>query len=66
MRQPDGRFRFVSDEYMDDPAAARKSVERILGMTDLTYDVLCPAHGVPLKSGAADAIRSTRSSSSSM
>ncbi len=57
IREPRGQFRFVSDEYMDDPAAARVSVEKILAMSDLTYDVLCPAHGNPLKGGATDAIR---------
>jgi glyoxylase-like metal-dependent hydrolase (beta-lactamase superfamily II) len=56
-RETSARFRFVSDEYMDDPAAARASVEKILARSDLSYDVLCSAHGNPLKGGAVDAIR---------
>ena len=57
IREPRGRFRFVSDEYMDDPPAARASVEKILALSDLSYDVLCSAHGNPLKGGTVDAIR---------
>ena len=45
---------FVADEYQDDPKLTRRSVRRLL---DLSFKVLCPNHGGPVKTGAKKAIR---------
>jgi hypothetical protein len=54
MSNPDGGLRFVPLHFHDDPAATRRSVERLL---ELPFDLLCLDHGRPLPDGKA-AIRS--------
>ena len=48
-----GAFVLIPDKYVDDPAAIRDSVARLL---DLAPDVLCPAHGAPVLGGARAAL----------
>lgn len=45
---------FVPFAYHDDPARTRRTVEGLLG---LEFDVLCLAHGVPIREDARGAIR---------
>jgi len=46
----DGELVFVPPEFHDDPAATRRSVERLL---DLDFELLCLDHGPPLRDGKA-------------
>ena len=39
-----GGFRFVDDEYQDDPERTRASVRRL---ADLPFEALCAGHGAP-------------------
>lgn len=52
---PGGELALVPAEYMHDPEQARASVERILA--ELSFDVLCLSHGVPLTEDPAGSIR---------
>lgn len=52
---PGGELALVPAEYMHDPEQARASLERILA--ELTFDVLCLSHGVPLTEDPAGSIR---------
>lgn len=45
-----GELRFVPAEYHEDPAETRRSVERC---ATLAFDLLCLAHGPPLRGGPA-------------
>lgn len=54
VRPPGGALALISDEYADDPAECRRSVERLL---DLPFETLCLGHGEPITEGAKDAIR---------
>lgn len=54
MRPPGGPLGLVPAEYMDDPALARRSAERLL---EERFEVLCIGHGEPVRSGAREAIR---------
>ncbi|HEY3764162.1 MAG TPA: MBL fold metallo-hydrolase [Gaiellales bacterium] len=53
-RRPGAELDFIPLEYHDDPAATRRSVERLL---DLRFDVLCLDHGPPIVGDAKAAIR---------
>lgn len=48
IRERSGALAFVPDVYMDDPEAARASVERL---ATLPIGVLCSGHGAPLLAG---------------
>jgi len=50
----DGELRFVPPEYHEDPAATRRSVERLL---ELPFAVLCLDHGAPIVDDPKAAIR---------
>jgi hypothetical protein len=50
MGDPDTGLRFVPLEYHDDPAATRRSVERLL---ELPFSLLCLDHGRPFPDGKA-------------
>jgi hypothetical protein len=52
---PDGRLALTPAEYVYDPAEQRRSVERLL---ELPFSVLCIAHGEPVTSEPAAALRS--------
>jgi hypothetical protein len=45
---------FVPDEYLHDPAEARRSAGRLL---DVDFDVLCTGHGLPITDDPKSAIR---------
>jgi glyoxylase-like metal-dependent hydrolase (beta-lactamase superfamily II) len=47
-------FRFVEDEYQDEPARTRESVRRLL---DLRFAALCSGHGPPAAQGGPDLVR---------
>jgi glyoxylase-like metal-dependent hydrolase (beta-lactamase superfamily II) len=47
-------FGFVPDEYLYDPAEARKSARQLL---DLDFDILCTGHGAPLLDDPKESIR---------
>ena len=49
-----GRLEFVAPEYHEDPAATRRSVERLL---DLPFAIMCFDHGEPLTHDPKAAIR---------
>jgi len=49
-----GRLHLVPAEYQDDPAEARRSIERLLR---LRFQVLCLDHGRPVVADAAGALR---------
>jgi hypothetical protein len=51
---PERGLRMVWDEYMHDPAEARRSVRKLL---DLSFSVLCLDHGTPLTDDPQGAIR---------
>ncbi|MGZ4480644.1 MAG: MBL fold metallo-hydrolase [Gaiellales bacterium] len=53
MSRPQGGLAFVPGEYHDDPAETRHSVERL---ADLSFEVLCLDHGIPITEGAGRAI----------
>jgi glyoxylase-like metal-dependent hydrolase (beta-lactamase superfamily II) len=53
-RRESGELRFVPLEYLDDPAATRRSVE---GLLALPFAVLCLDHGPPLADDPKAAIR---------
>ncbi len=50
----DGELRFIPPEYHEDPAATRRSVERLL---DLPFSILCLDHGAPLLDDPKPALR---------
>ena len=50
MGDPDTGLRFVPLEYHDDPAATRRSLERLL---ELPFGLLCLDHGRPFVDGKA-------------
>jgi glyoxylase-like metal-dependent hydrolase (beta-lactamase superfamily II) len=53
--RPEGaELGFVPDEFLHDPAEARRSARRLL---DLEFQVLCTGHGVPLADDPKGAIR---------
>lgn len=54
MRPGGKELRFVPFEYHEDPAATRHSVERLL---ELSFEVLCLAHGKPLTDDPKAALR---------
>jgi glyoxylase-like metal-dependent hydrolase (beta-lactamase superfamily II) len=54
MRPGGKELRFVPFEYHEDPAATRHSVERLL---ELSFEVLCLAHGKPLTDDPKSALR---------
>lgn len=55
VREADDRsFRFLPDEYLDDPTAARESARRL---AQLRVEILCPAHGAPCLTGCGQAIQ---------
>ena len=54
VRPPGEELGFVPDEYLHDPAEARRSARRLL---ELDFDVLCTGHGVPLVDDPKGAIR---------
>lgn len=47
-------LQFLPDEYMDDPAAARESVRKLL---PVGFHTLCPAHGEPITENVKDELR---------
>lgn len=51
---PERGLRIVWDQYMHDPAEARRSIRKLL---DLPFSVLCLDHGEPLTDDAHAAIR---------
>jgi glyoxylase-like metal-dependent hydrolase (beta-lactamase superfamily II) len=51
---PERGLRIVWEEYMHDPAEARRSVRKLL---DLPFSILCLDHGVPLANDPKAAIR---------
>jgi glyoxylase-like metal-dependent hydrolase (beta-lactamase superfamily II) len=51
---PQRGLRMVSDEYMHDPAEARRSIRKLL---DLPFSTLCLDHGEPLADDPKAAIR---------
>ncbi|UCH63446.1 MAG: MBL fold metallo-hydrolase [Fidelibacterota bacterium] len=54
VRDTDGPFQLLPDEYLDDPALARESAHRL---AQLQVEILCPAHGVPCLIGCGQAIQ---------
>ncbi len=54
IREGEGLFQLLPDEYLDDPAAARESASRL---AQLQVEILCPAHGAPCLSGCGQAIQ---------
>jgi glyoxylase-like metal-dependent hydrolase (beta-lactamase superfamily II) len=54
IRDDDGEFRFVEDEYMDEPKKARLSARALLDLKKVR--TLCTGHGPPALSGARIAI----------
>jgi hypothetical protein len=44
VREGEGAFALIPDKYVDDPAAIRASVAKLL---ELAPETLCPAHGAP-------------------
>src|SRR5919198_2417290 len=57
---PERGLRTVWDEYMHDPAEARRSIEKLL---ELPFSVLCLDHGRPYKDDPKAAIRALLESS---
>lgn len=53
-REDDGELEFIPPEYHEDPAATRRSVERLL---ELSFSVLCLDHGAPLLEDPKGALR---------
>jgi glyoxylase-like metal-dependent hydrolase (beta-lactamase superfamily II) len=51
---PERGLRLVRDEYMHDPAEARRSIRRLL---DLPFSILCLDHGAPLADDPKSAIQ---------
>jgi Metallo-beta-lactamase superfamily len=51
---PERGLRMVWDEYMHDPAEARRSIRKLL---DLPFSILCLGHGAPLPDDPKAAIR---------
>jgi glyoxylase-like metal-dependent hydrolase (beta-lactamase superfamily II) len=51
---PGEELDFVPDEYLHDPAEARRSARRVL---ELEFDVLCGGHGVPITTEPRAAIQ---------
>jgi len=51
---PGGRLSFTPSQYMHDPAEARRSAEKLLG---LAFSVLCTGHGAPVLDDPKAAIR---------
>ncbi len=59
VRMPeDGPLGFVPDQMMDDPPGTRaRLVEAYARLLDEDWDALLPAHGLPIATGAKDAVR---------
>ena len=55
LHTPDEPLGLIPDEYMHDPAQARRTAEQLL---DLDFAVLCTGHGVPVTDDPKSAIRS--------
>ncbi|WP_342376946.1 MBL fold metallo-hydrolase [Myxococcus stipitatus] len=55
VREGDGTPEFVPSEYQDEPLRTRQSVQRILD--HLAVDIVCFAHGEPILSDGASALR---------
>ncbi len=53
-RPPDGPVMLVPAEYMHDPEEARRSLDKLLG---LSFSVLCLSHGAPVTDDPHGAIR---------
>lgn len=53
IHEPDRGVVFLSDKYLQDPARAPESAERLL---DLRFDVLCFGHGAPIVGGGRRAL----------
>jgi hypothetical protein len=58
---PERGLRTVWDEYMHDPAEARRSIEKLL---ELPFSVLCLDHGAPVTDDPKGAIRALLASAS--
>ncbi len=54
IREGEGPFQLLPDEYLDDPALARESASRL---AQLRVEILCPAHGAPCLTGCGRAIQ---------
>ncbi len=54
IREADGPFQLLPDEYLDDPILARESASQL---AQLQVEVLCPAHGAPCLTGCGRAIQ---------
>jgi glyoxylase-like metal-dependent hydrolase (beta-lactamase superfamily II) len=54
VREPGGPLRFVPARYMHDPAEARRSAKKLLG---LEFAILCTGHGAPVTDDPHGAIR---------
>ncbi len=54
IREGEGPFQLLPDEYLDDPTLARESASRL---AQLQVEILCPAHGTPCLSGCQKAIQ---------
>ena len=54
VREAEGPFRLLPDEYLDDPVLARESARRL---AQHQVEILCPAHGVPCLTGCSQAIQ---------
>jgi glyoxylase-like metal-dependent hydrolase (beta-lactamase superfamily II) len=53
VRAPGHEVQLVPDEYADDPAQARESVRKLLGVA---FEVLCMGHGEPVTEDARGAL----------
>jgi hypothetical protein len=58
---PQRGLRPVRDEYMHDPAEARRSIDKLLG---LPFSLLCLAHGAPFRDDPKGALRALRAAES--
>lgn len=54
MRDREGILTFIPAEYHEDPQASRDSVLRLL---DLSFEILCLAHGAPITANPRGALR---------
>ena len=54
MHAEGGDLQFVWPEYQEDPEATKASVQRL---AELTFDVLCMAHGAPIVDQPTAALR---------
>jgi glyoxylase-like metal-dependent hydrolase (beta-lactamase superfamily II) len=53
MHVPEGTIAFIPDEYMTEPARARRSARHLL---EYRFDVLCFGHGRPILHGGREAL----------